>query len=175
MIAAALTFLRAVEGILADHRTLTIHRIDSDHCQACVSDHEPTGTSDYFMACTESTIPRAINRLAVSSTTDDEIATTPTNQALCEMMAKELVGHQANFYGGEEMIRQAFRKALAQEHRTIQQSFISALKLIIEDYDKDHYESHNYDGRNEFSVHWAHEVQSLNTKQGHLGHRFPCI
>lgn len=98
-----------------------------------------------------------------------------SNDEVLEAIAKELVCRQANYYGSVPAIRKAFKHALALEHRTVQQTFMSALKLIIEDYAADRFDRHMYDGRNEFSVHWANEVQRLNEKQGHKGYEFPMI
>jgi len=98
-----------------------------------------------------------------------------TDSDICLAIARELVGRQANYFEGPENIRQAFQIALSQEHRTIQQSFMGALKLTIEDYATLRFDQHCYDARNELAVLWAHEVQSLNTKLGHEGQRFPLV
>lgn len=175
MIGKAINFLRSMESLLSGTRTRTVQVTRTgEHYEATFSTVESPRPHDFSVGCTDSTADKAINRLAVIVSTNDE-DTAVQNAELCELMATELVGRIANFYGGEELIRAAFRKALTHEHRTIQQSFISALKLIIEDYAKDRYEIHAYDGRNEFSVQWANEVQRLNEKQGHMGHRFPMV
>jgi len=51
-----------------------------------------------------------------------------TTAEACEAMAKELVGRQANYFGGVQVLRNAFKAALANEHRPVQQS--SMLSLI---------------------------------------------
>lgn len=176
MITRAINLLRSLESLLSSTRTRTLQVTHSgDHYEATLSTVESPRPQDFSVGCTDSTADKAINRLAVIVAVNDDDPAATTNAELCEMMATELVGRQANYYGGEQLIRVAFRTVLGREHRTIQQSFMSALKLIIEDYDKDRYDQHAYDGRNEFSVHWAHEVQALNNKQGHNGQRFPCI
>ena len=175
MIRKAINLMRAIEGLLYGPNTVQLRHVDnagSHHYDAAVAKAAQPLPTDFLLACSDKVLDRCISRLAaVCEPEPAEI----TNEELVDLMAAEMVGHIANLYGGEELIRKAFRKALTHEHRTIQQSFISALKLIIEDYDKDRFENHNYDGRNEDSVHWAHEVQSLNKKLGHAGYRFPCV
>lgn len=91
----------------------------------------------------------------------------------------ECLGQIANYYGGEAIIRAALSAKFQSEHRTIQQSFMSAVKLFIEDYavhtrGANNTET-NYDARNEAASRWAAAVRSLNETEGHAGYRFETI
>lgn len=91
----------------------------------------------------------------------------------------ECLGQIANYHGGERIIRVALSAKFQAEHRTIQQSFMSAIKLFIEDYvihtQGQNGSKNNYDARNEAAARWASLVRSLNETEGHAGYPFQTI
>lgn len=79
-----------------------------------------------------------------------------------------------NYYGGSDTLAGEMDEALRKAHRTIQQSFMSAVKLVIERYGSRALQG-VYDERNRASSEWARDVLSLNESRGQSGYGFPRI